>query len=137
MHPAALTLAALALAGCQTVADLIPRNWQNASLATEAERERQFVIDNGRCKQVSVGSTPMPSASISAEPASYRVSGTATSSTGERSDYQGTVTPSRSGSSSFAQGMANGMAIRQSLEASVARSEIYSGCMYQLGWTEG
>lgn len=55
----------------------------------------------------------------------------------ERNDYQGTVTPTRSGSSSFSQGMANGMAIRQSLEASAARSEIYRGCMCQLGWAEG
>lgn len=127
---------AVALAGCQT-AGSAPASWQNTALKTETARERQFVIDNGRCKQASMGSVPLPSGQgIVAAPASYQVSGSSFSAGSGFQTYSGTVTPVQSPAGAFAGGFANGMAMRRAIDARMAQDEIYRGCMYSLGWTQ-
>lgn len=127
---------AVALAGCQT-AGSAPASWQNSALKTEPARERQFVIDNGRCKAASMGSVPMPSGpAVVATPSSYQVSGSGYSAGSGFQTYSATVTPVQSPGVAFAGGFANGMAVRRAIDARMAQDEIYRGCMYQLGWTQ-
>lgn len=124
------------LAGCQTMSGSAPASWQNPALKTDAERERQFVIDNGRCRQVSMGSAPMPGPAIAIAPSSYQIAGSGYSASGGHQTYNATVTPVQSPGASFAQGVSNGMAIRRAIDARMAQDEIYRGCLYQLGWTQ-
>lgn len=131
-----LLLIAVPLAGCQT-AGSAPASWQNPALKTEAARERQFTIDNGRCKQASMGSVPMPSGpAVGSAPASYNVSGSSFGAGSGFQTYNATVTPVQSPVGAFAGGFVNGMAIRRAIDARMAQDEIYRGCMYQLGWTQ-
>ncbi|MEW6125023.1 MAG: hypothetical protein AB1698_20655 [Pseudomonadota bacterium] len=135
-RPFLLLLITVPLAACQT-AGSAPASWQNPSLRTEAARERQFVIDNGRCKAASMGSVPMPSGpAVVAAPASYNVSGSGYSAGSGFSTYNATLTPVQSPAGAFAGGFANGMAVRRAIDARMAQDEIYKGCMYSLGWTQ-
>ncbi|MEW6257790.1 MAG: hypothetical protein AB1592_17695 [Pseudomonadota bacterium] len=135
-RPLILLLITVPLAGCQT-AGSAPASWQNPTLKTEAARERQFVIDNGRCKAASMSSVPMPSGpGIVATPSSYNVSGSSFGAGSGFQTYNATVTPTQSPGAAFAGGFANGMAIRRAIDARMAQDEIYKGCMFQLGWAQ-
>lgn len=132
MHPAALTLAALVLAGCQTVADLIPRNWQNGSLTTEAEREPQS-------SSTKAGANRFLSERADAQRLDQRRAGKihglwdSDILKGGENGRSGHGHINAKRKQPVLQGMADGMAIRQSIEASAARSKIYRGCRYHLG----
>lgn len=134
-----LILAVLLLAGSGAAE---AKKYHNLNLPPEAE-ERQFTIDNGRCKQVAVGAAPMPAIiPQSPAPSGYAIHGTATTTGagGMTTTYfNGNASPTVSGgfAGGFAQGMGNGMALGMVLRQQREQKEIYEGCMATLGWEEG
>lgn len=132
-----MLVATLPLCACMATS---PASWQHTQLADSAASERQFVIDNGYCRQVAVGGAPMPPmpAPPQQEPGYDVTAQTTTMGPGgmTHATTRATVTPRPSGgfAGGMAGGLAQGAALRQQIDARRAQSEIYDGCMYRLGW---
>jgi hypothetical protein len=125
------------LAACSTSPEITGSTWKHTEIADGAEQSRQLVIDNGQCKQVAIGAAPMPEYRPASTPTSYKITGESRSIGGPTREFSATVRPTRNMGESFSDGLADGMAIRRSLDARRAEHEIFRGCMYRLGWTDG
>lgn len=128
---------------CLPVLYACATSWRNPGVPPHMQQQ-QLAIANGYCKQVSVGSAPMPSVNIPApvHPPAYRVNGygTTTYDSGRvaNSSFNATVTPYQSPAQSFADGLtsgaASGAALGVLMRAKRDQDEIYRGCMFGLGW---
>ena len=119
------------LASCTT--------WHNPYIPEDTAK-RQFDIDNGYCKSASFGAVGMPEIrQYQASPAPYTVQ-----TYGQIYDpYRGTSTSYRATSyvtplsnDNFGSGFAQGMQAGNAWAASQARTDIYRGCMLNLGWSD-
>lgn len=130
----ALAPAVALLAGCAT-------NWQNPRIADPVQRDRQLVIDNGYCKQVAVGSAPMPNVAMPNNPTPQNYAFNARSTTtgaygSSTTNYTGNVSAYPNAGQSFTNGVVQGAAVGVLIRAKRNQDEIHRGCMYQLGWME-
>ncbi len=124
-----LVLGLAAIGGCAT------KQYFHTSISGAEEMDRQRVIDDAYCTQVSMGSVEMPQ--IIQSPASSRQSSGTISgynSAGGYSNFTYSGTTRESGS--FSRGFANGMNIGSAVAARKARDKIHHGCMLAKGWSD-
>lgn len=132
MKRIALFFTSLAISACST-------NYYNPNIRNTADLERQRIIDEGYCTQVSSGSAPMPNIRVYNNPVNANFSGTVNTvySNGIRSssNYNGTISTYQNPGESFSNGLANGISAGAALRARFDQDKIFKGCMLKLGWT--
>ena len=113
-------------------------SWNHTQLSG-ATAERQFMIDDSYCTQVSHGiAVPQVPQTNSLGSTTYIQGQTRTHSAGHTSSgsFSGTATSTPNPSAAFASGMADGMNIGMAIRARRDRDRVYQGCMYERGWTD-
>jgi len=111
----------------------------NPNIKDDATLERQRVIDEGYCTQVSVGSAPMPDIRIYNPTSTMNVTGRIntiySNGMSSSSNYNETISTYQNPAESFSQGFSSGVGAGAVLRASFDQDKIFKGCMLKLGWT--
>lgn len=128
-----VVLLSVGLTGCAT-------HWYNPNISSYEAHERQKTIDTSQCTLYAHGAAPMPEVRAYQDPNQSYDFNASVSTYGSngygRSHISGRVHQTPNPAASFSSGFSNGAAMGQAIAARKARKLAFTGCMYQLGWTD-